>query len=149
MTVVTEVKKPFEPLNSAKSDYYTDSGSRVSTVLYLDIPMEKRKLLYNALRTKVELASYTNSPSTKSGIQTVTANSSALTNIETYVGVSLSVLRGVLFQRGGVALDLILRIQEASGVEVISTKELGAALDNRKKQVVNYIKENPFNCVAA
>jgi hypothetical protein len=149
MTTVTEVKKPFEPLNSAKSDYYTDNGSRVSTVLYLDIPMEKRKLLYNALRTKVELEAFTSTPPTLSGIQTVTANSSSLNRIEAYVGVSLSVLRGVLFQRGGVALDLILRIQEASGLEVISTKELAAALDSRKKQVVNYIKENPFNGAAA
>jgi hypothetical protein len=145
MTTVTQIKKPFEPLNAAKSDYYTDSGCRVSTVLYLDVPMEKRKLLYNALRTKVELEAFTSTPATRSGIQTVTANSSALSQIESYVGVTMSVLRGVLFQRGGVALDLILRIQEASGVEVITAKELGAALDNRKKQVVNYIKENPFN----
>jgi hypothetical protein len=145
MTTVIETKKPFEPLNAAKADYYTESGCRVSTVLYLDVPMEKRKLLYNALRTKVELESYTSTPSTRSGIQTVTANSNALSRIEAYVGVTLSVLRGVLFQRGGVALDLILRIQEAAGIEVISTKELSAALDQRKKQVVSYIKENPFN----
>jgi hypothetical protein len=107
--------------------------------------MEKRKLLYNALRTKVELEAFTHTPPTRSGIQTVTANSNSQSTIEAYIGVSLSVLRGVLFARGGVALDLILRIQEAAGIDVISTKELGAALDNRKKQVVNYIKDNPFN----
>lgn len=140
-----EATRPFEPLNAAKNDYYTDKGVRVSTVLYVDVPNEIRKSLYSALRSKVEMEAFTATPATKSGITTVTANSAALSKIEAYIGISMSVLRSVIFARGGVALDLILRIQEATGLEVISAKELGAALDARKKQVVSYTKDYPFN----
>ena len=136
-------QKPFKPLNSAAADYFNSDGARVSIPVYLDLPNQKRKELLNAVRSTVEnqtLTSY--QPATASGL-TVQSHSEYNPSVEKYIGMDLSVLRSVLFQRGGLAADLVLRIQAVTGVTVITDADLKKAFTERQKQVLNYIKENP------
>ena len=135
--------KPYKPLNNASSDYFNPDGVRVSIPLYLDLPTQKRKDLLNAIRTAVEnqtLKQY--QPATASGL-TVESHGDYNPTIEKYIGMDMSVLRGVLFQRGGLPADLVLRIQAVTGLTVITDAELKKAFTERQKQVLNYIKDNP------
>jgi hypothetical protein len=143
MTTATKVK--FEPINSAKADTTTEKGVRISLPAYLDVPTHLRKELLNGVRRVIEQeeANTTTTPKTRSGISVVSSQPN-LTKVEQYLGMSLSILRSVLFQRGGIAMDLILRLQEVSGFIVITDEELANAFDLRKEFVVGYTKKFPY-----
>lgn len=133
--------KLFEPINSAANDYYNEDGTRFSLPFYLDLPNQKRKELLNAVRETIQLTTTTTSevPSL-SGIkvESYTGNS-----VEQYIGMDIAVLRGVLFQRGGLPADLVLRIQAVTGASVVTEAELKKAFDTRKKKVLSYVTDNP------
>jgi hypothetical protein len=132
----------YEPLNSSKLDYYTSDGVRVSMPLYFDLPNQRRKDLLNGFRNALQAQTMTeSSPSSMSGIR---VESHGLYNnaIEKYIGMDLACLRGVLFQRGGLPADLILRLQAVTGVEVITEQDIRKAFDQRKKTTVSYTKDN-------
>ena len=59
--------------------------------------------------------------------------------------MSLDVLRGVIFGRGGLSIDLFLRLQEASGVEVVTEKELLSAMKSKTDHIKAYIKNHKFD----
>ena len=82
-------------------------------------------------------------PSTISGLTVETASNQE-SDIESYLGVSLEVLRGVLFQRGGLEVSLLLRLQEATGLEFISAADFTAAFKGRQALIKGYTKEYPF-----
>jgi hypothetical protein len=132
------------PINSAKQDATTERGVRISLPCYIDVPTHHRKELLNNVRRVVEAESSVYNPKTKSGITVVTSQPN-LSNVEQYLGMSLSILRSILFQRGGLALDLVLRLQEVAGYEVISNEELAQAFDARKSFCTNYTAEYPFS----
>ena len=133
--------KPFEPINSAVNDYHNEDGVRFSLPFYLDLPNQKRKELLNALRETINTSRVSvSTPNTMSGItvSTTTGNS-----VEQYVGMDLTILRGVLFQRGGIPADLIMRIQAVTGHVVVTDAQLKKAFDERKKHVLAYVTNNP------
>ena len=132
------------PINNYTNDYITDSGTRICTPLYLDLTTTQRKELLNAVRTKAaEMETVT--PRTKSGIAVATSVGN-LSKIEAYLGVSLEILRsGVLFQRGGLAADLVLKLQEVGGIEVVSIKEIEAAYRARVKLIKDFDAINKFS----
>lgn len=138
---MTKTQAPFKPLNSAKEDFTTDDGVRFCLPLYLDPPNNIRKEILQAFRERLNNEAHHNDTNTKSGIgvTTYTFGSAA----ETYVGMNLSVLRGVLFQRGGLPMDLLFRLQHVTGVEVISQADLTKFFDTRKKQAIAYMKDVP------
>ena len=132
----------YEPLNSSKLDYYTADGVRVSMPVYLDLPNQRRKELLNGVRNKLQSQTLSEkSPSSMSGIK-VQSHGVYDNSIEKYIGMDLACLRGVLFQRGGLPADLVLRLQAVSGVEVISDADIKKAFDHRKKTTVSYTKDN-------
>lgn len=131
-------------INSATLDTHTQDGVRISIPCYVDVPMHLRKQLLNGARSAAETQQSKNSaPPTRSGIS-VTTMATTEQSVESYLGVTFDVLRTVLFQRGGLPVDLILRLQAVAGMEVISTKELAKAFDDRKKLCVGYVSENPY-----
>lgn len=142
MTATLEA--PFVPINSAKQDFHTANGVRISLPAYVDLPVQTRKSLLNAVRTAMEREDIQSTPKTQSGISVTSVNSSHVSGIERYLGMSLAVLRSVLFARGGLALDLVLRLQNVGGIEVVSTAELIEAFDNRKEFVTTYTSTYPY-----
>ena len=132
----------YEPLNSSKLDYYTTDGVRVSMPVYFDLPNQRRKELLNGVREALSTTHVTEtSPSSMSGIR-VSSNGVYDNSIEKYIGMNLDCLRGVLFQRGGLPADLILRLQAVTGLEVVSDADIKKAFDHRKKTTVAYTKDN-------
>lgn len=130
-------------LNAAHADYLTPSGVRVSCPVYIDAPIQARKTLLNAARSLAE-SFETTETHTQSGIRVATSTG-GLSKLETYLGCSFDILRQNLFQRGGISADLILKIQIATGVEVISVKEIEAGMKAKAALVKAYVNDNPYS----
>ncbi len=136
--------KRTQPINSASVDPVTNTGVRISMPIYIDVPNTQRKELLNAVREVISGGYSTRSTQSQSGLQVESATSSE-SDVESYLGLSLDNLRSVLFSRGGLPLDLLLKIQSVAGIEVMAEKELFAAFKSRQAYVKDWIKENPFN----
>jgi hypothetical protein len=131
-------------LNSATLDHNTEEGIRISLPIYVDIPMGVRKTLYNSVREEAtRAATVLSSPKTVSGIQ-VTTYQVQENSVSQYLGASLDVLRTLIFQRGGLQLDLVLRLQEVAGYEVLTKEALAKAFDERKEACISYADHNPY-----
>jgi hypothetical protein len=116
---------PIPALNSAVNDYTTANGCRISTPLYLDPTSSDRKLWLNAVRD-IAHATVDTPVHSQSGI--VASHSvNNLNKITQYLGMDLGVLRSVLFQRGGLSADLVIKLQIVTGIEVVTLKEIEAA----------------------
>ena len=142
-TLATQHKTVKAPTNSSNNDAYTSKGARVSLPIYVDVSQQDRKLMLNGIRTKIYETSSNQSPSSVSGIQVVTAGSGQ-GEVERYLGMTLEVLRTVLFSRGGLPIDLCLRLQNVSGVEVLTEKDIKAAFKERQAAVLSYLKDFTF-----
>ena len=65
--------------------------------------------------------------------------------VEVYLGMTLETLRtSVLFQRGGLPMDLVLKLQHLTGIDAITDKEIATAFKSRQASVKSYISENSF-----
>ena len=126
-------------VNSAASDFTTDSGARLSTPLYWDGSTLQRKSLLNAVRTAAQRPINTSVKSV-SGI-TVDSFGTAQQEVEAKLGCTLDVLRSLLFQRGGLSLDLVLKIQLVTGEEIVSVKEIENAYKSKIAIVKQILKE--------
>ena len=140
--MTTTVETPRLSINHHTNDYITDSGVRICTPLYLDLSQQQRKTLLSELRTRAAEMSASN-PVTRSGISVESTNgvSAAITQ---FLGVDLEMVRQVLFQRGGLSAELVLRLQEITGVEVVSTKEIEAAFKARVKLIKDFEAATKF-----
>lgn len=141
-----QYKRP-QPINSAASDYTTPKGVRLSAPLYVDVPIATRKELLNLIRTvSNEFTGSENQPATASGISVVNA-ASRLPEVESYIGMSLDNLRHALFSRGGLSIDLVLKLQSVTGLEVVNDKDVAALFKHRAGLVKSFIKDFQFDAV--
>ena len=141
-----QIHRPFnnaKPLNSASLDYTNSQGIRVSLPVYIDLSITQRKDLLNGVRAVANESSEVATPNTQSGIS-VASYSSKQGAVEAFIGMSLDVLRTVLFARGGLQLDLVLRLQQVAGIELVNEKDITAACKQRLDTVKSYIKQNVF-----
>jgi len=139
---MTTATAPHPIINNYTNDYTTQNGVRICTPIYLDLTNAQRKELLNAVRTASSQTTTTKT-NTQSGI-TVETNNGSLNAVEAYLGTSVDLLRSLLFQRGGLSVDLVLKIQQVSGLEIVSVKEIEAALKARASLVKSYSSNFPF-----
>ena len=66
-----------------------------------------------------------------------------LSKITAFLGMDLSVLRSVLFQRGGLTADLVLKLQIVTGIEVVSLKDIEAAYKAKAAIVKSLMATTP------
>lgn len=132
------------PINSAANDYMTADAVRISTPVYIDLSTNQRKELLNGVRAAVQSSTTTSAPASASGIRVETVNSGT-SDVESYLGISLDVLRTVIFQRGGIECGLLLRLQEVTGIVFVTDKDFNAAFNSRKLIIKNYTSNNPYN----
>ena len=130
-------------INAAVNDHVNDKQVRISLPCYIDLTTAQRKEILNAVRT-VSSEMSTSSPNSMSGLKVETAVSAG-PDVESYIGMTLDVLRGVIFQRGGLEVSLVLRLQEVTGLEFVSAKDFTAAFKSRQDLIKSYTKEHPFN----
>ena len=131
------------PINSAANDYTNKAGVRISLPCYVDLTMQQRKEILNACRDECSSQVISSEPASMSGI-TVETTSNQQSKLESYVGMSLDVLRGVIFSRGGIEAGLLLRLQEATGIELVSEKDFSAAFKARLDVVKQYTSNYPY-----
>jgi hypothetical protein len=129
-------------VNSALSDYINDAGVRISTPVYIDVPPVTRKQLFNDVRTAATRP-ITTSVKSVSGI-TVDSFGSSQQSVETFLGCSIEVLRTIMFQRGGIAADLLLKLQAVCGYEVVSVKDIDQAFKAKLGIVKEILKNDTF-----
>jgi hypothetical protein len=130
------VSRPFiktVPINSSSQDYSNDTA-RISLPCYIDVNNNDRKALLNGVRQACYQPSAAEATRSVSGIS-VESSSNRQAEIESFLGMSIDVLRTVLFQRGGLAADLFFKLQAVSGLELVSDKDLTAAFKARQTQV--------------
>ena len=142
-TLAQQYPRVKAPANSSTNDQYTATGVRVSLPMYLDLPQQLRKEILNGIRNAIHTEAPVKTPGSISGIRTQEAGTTQHA-IEAYLGMSIDVLRNVLFTRGGQPIDMILRLQSVSGVEVITEKELKAVIKQREKFCVDYLKNETY-----
>ena len=65
--------------------------------------------------------------------------------IEAALGVSLNSLRDILFSRGGMSPDLVIRLQEITGIVAVTQKDIQTAFDARKKLVKEFMSDFTFD----
>ena len=131
------------PLNSAVNDYSTKEGVRISLPCYVDITMQQRKDILNACREAASSQVISSQPSTMSGLR-VETTSNVQSEMESYLGMSFDVLRGVIFQRGGLEVSLLLRLQEVTGRKIVTDKDFTAAFKARSEAVKTYTSTYPY-----
>lgn len=83
--------------------------------LYVDAPSAIRKTLFNSIRDQKDQTSVTET-----------------------LGMEISVLRTLLFQRGGIPLDLMLRMQTITGIDCLDETSIRDAFNHRLDTVLNY-----------
>ena len=142
-TLATQHKRVKTPTNAASNDSYSSNGARISLPIYVDISQQDRKLMLNGIRTAIYEQQPTTTPNSVTGLQVVNATNGQH-EVEAFIGMSLDVLRTVLFSRGGMPIDLVLRLQSVSGMEVLSEKDIKAAFKDRQASVLSYLKENTY-----
>jgi hypothetical protein len=136
--MTTTIARPTN-LNSAAVDHVTENGSRISSPVYIDVTTVERKALLNAIRQTCSQTTTTQVHSV-SGIS-VESSSPRQNEIEQRLGCSLDVLRSVLFQRGGLPIDLVLKLQILSGYEVVSLKDIEQGLKVKINAIKEFVKE--------
>lgn len=132
------------PINAAANDHMTVDGVRISTPVYVDLSTNQRKELLNGVRSAIQSSSSVSTPDTASGIRVQTANATT-SDVESYLGISMDVLRTVIFQRGGIECGLLLRLQEVTGIEFVTDKDFNAAFNGRKSIIKNYTSNYPYH----
>lgn len=133
--------KKIPGINNAANDYTNESGVRVSIPVYIDLTSSQRKQILNAIREVAAVR--TSAVNSHTGL-TVETSTDSQGDVEAYLGISIDVLRSVLFGRGGLEAGLLLRLQEVSGLEFITQKEFAAAFKARLEVVKNYTSLYPF-----
>ena len=140
MTITTRT----QPINHYSNDFFNKEGVRICSPLYIDLPTATRKLLFNGVRTACQTTRNAPiQPNTASGIQVI-ESSSAQSAVESYLGMTVDNLRNVMFARGGLAPDLVFRLQSVTGLEFVSEKDISTAFTSKKKVITNWAKENEF-----
>jgi len=132
-----------KPLNATFNDFHTEQGVRISQPIYIDLPTSTRKELLNGVRSiSNEPAEVEQTVNTVSDIRTI-SSSTRQPEVESFLGMSLDILRGVLFQRGGLSADLVFRLQQVTGIEVVNEKDVKAAFKQRQTQLLTCLKGKP------
>ena len=131
-------------INSGFNDHVNSNGVRVSLPCYLDLTVAQRKQLLNAVREACTAVAQVKASRSASGL-TVESSTSATNDVEAYLGMSLDVLRTALFSRGGLQVDLVLKLQSVTGIELVSVKDIKAALTAKGKFIDNWLKEYSYD----
>ena len=121
------------PLNVNRYGKVTPSSTQtngvcISTVVYIALTNDTAKLLLNSFRTvrSQQLAEmgYNDLHTTQGGLIVATNDVPPQTPIEKEMGMDEQALRMVLFQRSGIAESLILKLQNLTGVEVVTRQQI-------------------------
>ena len=133
------------PINRYQNDLTLENGTRICTPVYVDVSMANRKTFLNEIRQRAsEPIEATSQPDSVTGIQVVNY-STAQPAIEAYLGMSIDILRNCLFQRGGLEISLVLKLQEVTGIILITEKDLAAAFKLKHGLVKSFSKDYPFH----
>ena len=130
-------------INSAVNDYTNKNGVRISLPCYVDLSTQQRKELLNGVREAIQNSLTISEPASLTGIRVETVNGTQ-SDVESYLGVSVEVLRSLLFQRGGIEVSLVLRLQEVTGITFITDKDFAAAFKSRQDLIKGYLTEYPL-----
>ena len=126
------------------NDFTTTDGVRICTPIYIDIPTAQRKEILNKVREIASAPAAVVTPVTHSGI-TVQNSSSQEQQIVQFLGLDLANLRNTLFQRGGLSVDLVLKLQAITGLNYVDQKTFTTAFKNKQAVIKSFMETNNVN----
>lgn len=111
---------------------FTNSGLAISCPIYLTLTTEQSKALLNGFREikrqQLNDLGY-NDTRTSDGLTVVTASEPPQTPIERDCGFTEDALRQIIFGRQGISERTVLKLQQLTGVQVVSKDEIKQAQD--------------------
>ena len=131
-------------INHFSNDLTTKEGVRICTPLYIDLTTAQRKEILNKVREVAYEPAAVNIPPTQSGI-TVENYSNREPEIVMKLGMDLANLRNALFQRGGLSVDLVLKLQAITGLVFVDQKTFAAAFKQKQAAIKSFMEEHDVN----
>ena len=126
-------------LNSALSDHYNEQQVRICMPIYLDLSTVQRKELLNGVRNAMRPT-----VSNSSGLSEISVQTASDNGVEAYLGITFENLRNVIFQRGGIPIDLVMKLQSVTGIEFVSFKDMQAAFKHRQTVIKDWLAEHSY-----
>ena len=118
--------------NQQTPTHIQSNGCSVSTPIYFTPTSDQNKQLLNAFRDVVKkqrIEMGTNiEPQSRFGLEVVTQQTPPLTPAEIEIGMNEETLRYALFGRKGTPERLILKLQQVTGVELVTRETIEATL---------------------
>lgn len=131
------------PLNASVNDYTNKEGVRVSLPIYIDVSTSDRKVFLNAVR-EIANSSVTKEVPSVSGLR-VTSSSNTEASVEEFLGMTLENLRNSLFVRGGLPIDLVLKLQAVTGIVLVDLKDIAAAMKAKQALIKEFVENFKFD----
>ena len=131
-------------INHFSNDLTTKEGVRICTPLYVDLTTAQRKEILNKVREVAYEPAAVSIPPTQSGI-TVENYSNRENEIVMRLGMDLANLRNALFQRGGLSVDLVLKLQAITGLVFVDQKTFAAAFKQKQAAIKSFMEEHDVN----
>lgn len=131
-------------INHFSNDLTTKEGVRICTPLYIDLTTAQRKEILNKVREIAYEPAAVSIPPTQSGI-TVENFSNRENEIVSKLGMDLANLRNALFQRGGLSVDLVLKLQSITGLVFVDQKIFAAAFKQKQAAIKSFMEEHDVN----
>lgn len=108
-----------------------EQGTLISVPIYVSPTMDGRKALLNGFRAVkqkqlIEMG-YSQEPRVEGSLSIHTATSEPQTQIEYDLGTNEESLRMLLFAKQGLQDTLILKLQQLTGIEVVTKEEIAQA----------------------
>ena len=128
-------------INHFTNDFTTTDGVRICTPIYIDIPTAQRKEILNKVREIASTPAAVVTPITQSGIS-VQNSASQEQQIVQFLGLDLANLRNTLFQRGGLSVDLVLKLQAITGLVFVDQKTFAAAFKQKQAAIKSFMEEH-------
>ena len=100
-----------------------DNGCVISTPVYVSITVEVAKQLLNSFRVLKQKELIQVSSPTES-LNVITHHGGVMAQCEQELGLSEEALRSVLYQKGGISEKIIVKLQNLTGIEVISPNQI-------------------------
>jgi hypothetical protein len=128
-------------VNHFSNDLTTNDGVRICTPVYIDLTTAQRKEILNKVREIAYEPAAVSIPPTQSGIQ-VENYSNRENEIVMKLGMDLANLRNALFQRGGLSVDLVLKLQGITGLVFVDQKTFAAAFKQKQAAIKSFMEEH-------
>ena len=129
--------------NQSTPTIVLEDGTAISTPTYINLSNDAAKALLNAfrevvLKQQLEMGHKPTDLSTRGGLEVVNHTKPPKTPAELELGMDVENLRYVLFGRTGSPERVVLKLQELTGMSIVSSDQVKMVQDKWRNHVFSY-----------